>query len=245
MRAKLVGETRVSLTSRVYPLKALRSIAIEETDSRFEIAARQSLPGIGAQGISEAFPLAGPRTLYGATKHASEIMAQEYAAQFGVKIVINRCGVLSGPWQMGRADQGVLALWVARHHFGLPLTYIGYGGRQVRDVLHVDDLADLIFLQLNQDSLMTGDIYNVGGGRPVSVSLKELTVLAREATGKTVPLARVDEIREGDVPLYITDITKVCAAFGWQPKRSINQIIADLAQWIGENESQLRPIFQV
>jgi CDP-paratose 2-epimerase len=227
----------------VYPVALLREVALREAESRFEIAPHQTQPGITANGISEDFPLAGSRTLYGATKYASEVMVQEYAAQFGIKAVINRCGVLSGPWQMGRVDQGVLALWVARHHYGQSLSYIGYGGKQVRDVLHVDDLADLILLQLQRPERMTGDVFNVGGGRSVSVSLKELTALSRAATGKTAPISSVDAVRDGDVPLYLTDTSKVRAAFGWQPRRSVEQIVDDTARWIEKHENMLRPIF--
>ena len=109
--------------------------------------------------------------------------------------IINRCGVLAGPWQMGKVDQGVITLWVARHVFGLPLKYIGYGGlgKQVRDVLHVNDLFDLIVLQMSSPESWDGRIYNVGGGREVSVSLLELTELCRRATGREVPIGRVPE----------------------------------------------------
>jgi CDP-paratose 2-epimerase len=115
---------------------------------RFKIAKTQTLPGITSEGISEYFPLMGARTLYGATKFASEIMVAECAAQFGLQTLINRCGVLAGPWQMGKVDQGVFALWIAAHHYHRPLRYIGYNGKQVRDILHIDDFGDLIMQQL-------------------------------------------------------------------------------------------------
>ena len=70
------------------------------------------MPGISERGISEDFPLAGARSLYGATKLCSELLIQEYGAMYGVRAIINRCGVLTGPWQMGKVDQGVFALWV-------------------------------------------------------------------------------------------------------------------------------------
>ena len=86
--------------------------------------------------------LAGARTLYGATKLAAEHLLAEY----DVPWVVNRCGVIAGPWQMGKVDQGVFTYWALAHHFGRDLRYIGYGGtgKQVRDLLHVDDLVELV-----------------------------------------------------------------------------------------------------
>ena len=92
----------------------------------------------------------GARTLYGATKLAAELLIEEYRAGLGVPAVIDRCGVIAGPWQMGKVDQGVFTHWMLAHHFGNPLTYIGFGGegKQVRDLLHVEDLVDLVERQL-------------------------------------------------------------------------------------------------
>ena len=133
-------------TSRVYPYGALNSLEIKETETRFELSDQQPVPGASSRGISESFPLEGPRTLYGTTKLAAELLVAEYAANFKLATVINRCGVIAGPWQMGRVDQGVFTYWLLHHHFRRPLTYLGYGGsgRQVRDLLHVDDLVALI-----------------------------------------------------------------------------------------------------
>ena len=230
-------------TSRVYPVEALKAIALDETDTRLEIAGKQVLPGVGPDGISEAFPVSGSRTLYGATKYASEIMAQEYAAQFSMPVLIDRYGVIAGPWQMGRVDQGVVALWVAAHCYGQSLSYIGYGGKQVRDVLHVDDVADLIVQQLSTRDTWSGDVYSVGGGRKVSLSLLELTEAVRLATGVEMDIAHIDEVRTNDVPLYISDTTRVRKEWGWKPTRSVADIIVDTARWVRDNEEILQPIF--
>ena len=230
-------------TSRVYPVDMLRAIVTEEHATRLKIAETQDLPGITSRGIAEEFPLAGARTLYGATKYASEIMALEYASHFGLRVIINRCGVLAGPWQMGRVDQGVVALWVAAHHYGRPLSYIGYNGKQVRDVLHVEDLADLLLLQLEGEVPWKGQVYNVGGGRPASFSLRELTEVTREITGGDLAIKTEEKVREGDVPLYITDSSRVEEAFRWKPKRSTMDIVADTARWIGDHEDDLREVF--
>lgn len=102
-------------TSRVYPIAALKSLNFLELPTRFEIAPEQALPGVSQLGISENFPLQGYRSLYGTTKLASELLIEEYRHAYNVNAIINRCGVVTGPWQMGKVDQGVL-------FFGLLLT---------------------------------------------------------------------------------------------------------------------------
>jgi CDP-paratose 2-epimerase len=230
-------------SSRVYPVASLRQIALQTAPQRFELAPVQPLPGVSPAGISEEFPLQGARTIYGATKFASEIMAGEYAAQFGLRVLINRCGVLAGPWQMGRVDQGVVALWVAAHVYGASLRYIGYEGRQVRDALHVEDLADLLLLQLNNMEAWGGDVYNIGGGREISFSLRELTALVSRATERVLDIPADARTRDGDVPLYITDSSRAMREFGWKPRHSMAGIVDDTARWMAAAKEELRYVF--
>ena len=107
---------------------AARGSALREGETRFELEAEQPLAGASEHGIAEDFPLGGARTLYGATKLAAELLVAEYADAFGVRAMIDRCGVIAGPWQMGKVDQGVFTHWLLAHRLGRPLTYIGYGG---------------------------------------------------------------------------------------------------------------------
>ena len=107
-------------TSRVYPVAPQAELALEEAETRFEIAAEQAVPGVSPAGISERFPLEGARTLYGATKLAAELLIEEYRAGLGVPAVIDRCGVIAGPWQMGKVDQGVFTHWMLAHHLREP-----------------------------------------------------------------------------------------------------------------------------
>ena len=97
-------------TSRVYPFGTLGTLRLEEAATRLELADAQDVPGASVAGIAEDFPLEGARTLYGATKLAAELLIAEYAAGFGLPTVIDRCGVIAGPWQMGKVDQGCLHL---------------------------------------------------------------------------------------------------------------------------------------
>jgi CDP-paratose 2-epimerase len=173
------------------------------------------------------------------------LIIQEYVQAYGLQAIINRCGVIAGPGQFGKVDQGVFTLWVANHFFKLPLRYTGFGGqgKQVRDLLHPMDLFSLIKKQISKMEEYSGEVFNVGGGRRVSTSLSELTRLCEQHIGGSVPIAEDLETSPVDVPLYISDYSKAAQAFGWQPEYSVAVIVGDILNWIRENEMQLRPIF--
>ncbi len=228
-------------SSRVYPLAGLRSLELEETDTRFELAGEQPIAGVSPRGISESMPLTGARTLYGTTKLAAEMLVEEYREAFGLRAIVNRCGVIAGPWQMGKVDQGVFTHWMLSHLFNLPLSYIGFGGtgKQVRDLLHVDDLVDLVEMQLADPVHWDGSNFNVGGGREISLSLLETTLLCREISGVELEITSIDETRAGDVPVYISDCDAIAAHCGWKPKRPAEQILTDIHDWIVSDRSRL------
>ncbi|MBA3262205.1 MAG: NAD-dependent epimerase/dehydratase family protein [Thermoleophilaceae bacterium] len=225
-------------TSRVYPFAALDSLHYEEAATRYELAPEQPVPGASAAGIGEAFPLDGARTLYGATKLAAELLIAEYGEAFGLQAVVNRCGVIAGPWQMGKVDQGVFTYWLLAHRFRRDLRYLGYGGtgKQVRDLLHVDDLIDLIDDQLVRPGHWAGATVNVGGGRDVSLSLLETTELCRELTGNEVAVEASGEQRPGDVRIYLSDCRRMFGLTEWRPRRDARAILADTLAWIEANE---------
>jgi CDP-paratose 2-epimerase len=231
-------------TSRVYPIQTLNKLKLEEAETRFELLETPDVAGISIKGVSEKFTLEGSRSLYGTTKLCSEHLLEEYISMYGLRGVINRCGVLTGPWQMGKVDQGIMVYWIAKHIFGGDLAYFGYGGngKQVRDILHVDDLYCLILLQLSELDKHNGQIYNVGGGRPISISLNELTTLCQKVTGNSLSISSVVENREGDIPLYLSDSTKVMQNTGWERHHSVEQIVEEIASWITDNCHQLKPI---
>jgi CDP-paratose 2-epimerase len=231
-------------TSRVYPVAALESLHWEEQESRYAWSEEQSLPGASGAGISESFPLTGARTLYGATKLAAELLVAEYCESRGIAAVVDRCGVIAGPWQMGKVDQGVFTHWLLSHLRGRPLTYIGYGGsgKQVRDVLHVDDLADLLELQLADPADWSGRTFNVGGGAEGTLSLLETTALCREITGRKVDVTASDEVRPGDVRLYVSDCTALFEHTDWRPGRSPRDVLEDTWGWMRDNEALLEAL---
>lgn len=234
-------------TSRVYPYGAINKLKTVENATRFDWSARQNkkLAGWSKAGIDVNFNLSGPKTLYGATKLASEFILQEYAANYGIKAVINRCGVIAGPWQFGKVDQGVFTHWVLAHYFRKSLKYIGFGakGKQVRDLLHINDLFNLIDLQISKIDSASGNIYNAGGGGGVSLSLLEATNLCREITGNRIAIGRDSKNRSGDIAIYLTDNKKVSSAFGWRLQKSAQEILADIYHWIRANERQIRETF--
>jgi CDP-paratose 2-epimerase len=225
-------------TSRVYPIASIERLAYREADTRYELAEEQPVAGASAEGISEDFPLTGSRTMYGASKLAAELLLAEYELPW----VVNRCGVVAGPWQMGKVDQGVFTHWMLSFYFGKPLSYIGFGGtgKQVRDLLHVADLVDLVDEQLGSPSAWVGQTFNVGGGRACSLSLQETTAICRELTGKDLEVAAVRENRPGDVRCYLSDCSALYAHSAWRPKRGPRDILADILTWISENEDLVR-----
>jgi CDP-paratose 2-epimerase len=232
-------------TSRVYPIAYLNALNFIETETRFQLTEQQPILGATSQGIAEEFPLDKARSLYGATKLASELLIAEYAEAYGIRTLINRCGVLTGPWQMGKVDQGVFALWMAFHYFQKSLKYIGYGGtgKQVRDFLHVADLLDLIDLQLDQFTQLKSQTFNVGGGVNNTLSLYETTQLCQEITGHIIPIDSIPENRVGDMPIFMTDCRKIINLTGWTPKRDAKMTLTDIYQWICDYELQVKNIF--
>jgi CDP-paratose 2-epimerase len=234
-------------TSRVYPVAPQVELNLEEGETRFEIAAEQDVPGVSPAGISEDFPLSGARTLYGTTKLAAELLIEEYRAAFGLPAVSDRCGVIAGPWQMGKVDQGVFTHWMLAHYFRNPLSYIGFGGhgKQVRDLLHVEDLVDLVERQLMNCAAWDGRTVNVGGGRECSLSLLETTEICQRLTGNEVPIAAVPETRSGDVPVYLSDCARLFGLDAWRPRRSAEQVLADIHDWIAADEARIAAALEI
>lgn len=232
-------------TSRVYPIDPLRALGLEVQGDRLVPSPGAESPGFSAAGISTDFPLAGHRSMYGATKLCSEHLVEEYAAAYGLRTIVNRCGVITGPWQMGKVDQGFIVLWAARHLFGRSLTYMGFGGHghQVRDLLHIADLYDLLRLQLEDIDKHRGRVYNVGGGLGCSVSLAELTAKCAARNGGASPeITREPETRPADIPFYVTDNAQVTARTGWAPRHGVDRILDDVFQWLRDHRESLEPI---
>lgn len=231
-------------TSRVYPYDTLAKANLVVSPKRFNLSNDQAVNGLTKQGIAENYPLEGLRSLYGATKLASEYFIQEFANNFGLPAIINRCGVLSGPFQMGKIDQGVIVLWMAKHFWKGSLSYIGYGalGQQARDVLHVRDLFNLVQWQITNLGLQKGQIFNVGGGIENTVSLSELTDLCASITSNNIVIGSSLENRPGDLPIYVTDNCKITNFSGWKPEISLEVMLNEIFDWLKKDEVILKSI---
>ena len=233
-------------TSRVYPIEKIENANFIEEATRFSFDKNQTEEGISNLGISEKLNLLGPRSFYGTTKLSSELLIQEYVEFYGLKAAITRFGVIAGPRQMGKTDQGVVTLWMAKHYWKQPLKYIGYGGlgKQVRDILHIEDLISIVEKQIHHTEKFNGKIYNAGGGVDVSASLLEMTSICEKITGNTIPIGKIQETRPADLRAYISDNSKIKNEIGWEPQKSVEDIFNDIFNWINQNEKQLEGILK-
>ncbi len=231
-------------TSRVYPIAALRRLPLETRGSRLALSSDASGAGWSGEGIAETFPLDGARSLYGATKLCSEFIITEYVATYGLRAVVNRCGVIAGPWQMGKVDQGFVTLWAARHLYGGALSYNGFGGSglQVRDVLHIDDLYELLRIQMAKIEEHVGKTYNVGGGDARSISLKELTEECVKRAERRLVLGSQAATNAMDIPFYVSDNRLVHSATGWCPRRTLADILEDIFNWLRRHQHELESV---
>jgi len=234
-------------SSRVYPYSRLNTCRFKETSTRFDFI--EGCEGVTPNGVRVDMPLSGARSLYGTTKLCSELILQEYSAQYGLPVIINRCGAIAGPGQLGKVDQGVFTFWLANHYFKNPLRYIGFGGKgkQVRDLLHVKDLAELVVKQvrylIGAEPGHLNEIFNVGGSVYSSLSLLEATEICAELTGNRIKIESASENRPADMIWYITDNGRTEQVFEWKPRKSAVDILQDTFRWLQENESDFKKIF--
>ena len=220
-------------TNKTYPRQHVDNRTIWEEKDRF-----RSLSLIG-----EDTPLdGGDRSLYGASKIMADLMIQEWADAFQMPAIINRFSCLAGPWQWGKCEQGWVAWWVIAHRLGLPLQYIGFDGKQVRDVLFMPDLCRLIRLELA--GLKPGaQVFNVGGGPDNSMSLRECTGLVQEITGCKVPISSVGQERRADFRWYVSNLDKVQWAMRWAPQTSLRDGLEEIDRWACEHIDLLNKMY--
>jgi len=232
-------------SNRIYPFEKINKIKFIESSTRFEMSQKQSLPGVNKFGVDENFSIHGPKTFYGTSKLSSEFIIQEYSHAYNLKTIINRCGVIAGPWQMGKIDQGIFSYWMMHHYFKKELSYMNFGslGKQVRDLIHVDDLSRLIIKQLASINKINNKIYNVGGGIKSNLSLLETSNLCSEITGNHIKIKKNKITRQNDIRLYISNINKVKKDYSWEIKNNPKNILTDIFEWIEKNETNLKKYF--
>ena len=224
-------------TSRVYSIRSIENLKYKIQNKKLTI--KKNISNIIFDyGITENFPVLGKKSFYGATKLAAEIFVQEYIENFGLKGVINRCSVLGGPGQFGKKDQGIFMYWLKSHLKKKRLHYIGYGGKgyQVRDILHVDDFCNLIYLQIKNFRKINNEIFNVGGGIKNSISLNQLTKICSAITKNKVIIKKIIKKNKNDVKYFVMSNQKLKNKLNWEPKKNIKTILFDTYSWLIKNE---------
>jgi len=223
-------------TSRVYSVKPLAELKVETVQKAFRPVLEEPSPGLSAAGVREDFSTAPPVSLYGATKLASETLALEYGEMFSFPVWINRCGVLAGAGQFGRADQGIFAFWLNSWLRKQPLKYIGFNGRghQVRDCLHPRDLLPLLEKQLASNGRNKGRVQNVSGGMQSAMSLAKLSDWCAARWGKR-QVANDAQPRLFDVPWLVLDSARAKQQWGWQPTMPAEKILEEIAVHAEQN----------
>jgi CDP-paratose 2-epimerase len=226
-------------TSRVYSALELAHLPVESSNDRFEVK-KSNVPGFSEQGISEEFPTSAPISLYGSSKLASEQLILEYSYNFDFPVWINRCGVLAGAGQFGKADQGIFSYWIHSFKEKKPLKYIGFNGcgHQVRDALHPQDLVPLLYRQLMEPKMDAPNIINVGGGVENSMSLKQLSEWCEKRFGSTEVISS-SESRPMDAPWLIMDTSVAQNAWNWRVKTKLEDILHEIANHADQHPNWL------
>jgi CDP-paratose 2-epimerase len=218
-------------TSRVYSIAALADLPLEVRDGAYQLKPDTTLPaGITSAGISEGFSTIPPLSLYGSSKLSSEYLALEYSEIFGFPVWINRCGVIAGAGQFGRADQGIFSFWINAYLRRQPLRYLGFDGlgHQVRDCLHPRDLARLLLQQMQEKDSKVNRLQNISGGMASAISLAQLSDWCAERFGKH-EIAREPRTRSFDVPWLVLDSSRARHQWKWSPEISREEILREIA----------------
>lgn len=224
-------------TSRVYSIPKLKELQFQISDTRYILNPEQKIPGCSSNGIAEDFPTDTYRSLYGTTKLASELFLEEYHQAFGLPTTVLRSGVIHGPGQLAKADQGIITFWLRKHLQKDPLQYIGFKGKQTRDAIDVRDLPHLIDQIIQNPQKWDNKRFNIGGGIKNSSSLLELTKICEEITGNKLKITHSEKERPMDIPFYITDHSRITEFCGWSPKIPFAKTLEDTYQHLLEKRA--------
>lgn len=227
-------------TSRVYSAESLAKLPMVREENKFSLDNKYSELGISNKGISEEFPTTPPLSLYGTSKMASEALVLEYAHSFNFPVWINRCGVLAGAGQFGKADQGIFSYWIHSFREKKPLKYIGFNGTgyQVRDALHPKDLVPILIRQIQEPDIEIPKTLNFGGGLENSMSLLELSLWC-EKRFDSIPVVQSKEERPMDAPWIVMDSSVAYKYWGWKPTTKIESILEEIASHAERNSDWL------
>lgn len=212
-------------TNKVYG--KLASVRVVEETERYVFAD-------GYPGVAENAPL-DFYSPYGCSKGIADQYSLDYHRIYGLRTVSLRQSCIYGERQFGIEDQGWVAWFIIAHLTGKPLTIYG-NGKQVRDLLHVDDLIDAYFAVIDRIDGVAGRAFNIGGGGDNTLSLLEFVRELNRLSAAPLQYA-VADWRPGDQPLYSSDITAAREVLGWSPKTMVRDGIRALYNWVGENRT--------
>ncbi len=220
-------------SSRVYPIK--RSYEKFKTFKRFK----------KHQTFNENLNLNGQKTIYGFTKFASENLIEEYNYSKNLNYIINRCGLISGPGQYGKVEQGLISLWMWNHMNKRKLSYIGYKGTgdQIRDVLFIDDFCRLVLKQTQNFNRFRNNLFCIGGGAKNAINLKRLTFMCEKITGNKLKISKKVKTSIYDIPYYVTSLNKINRYSNWTPKISLEKGLNEIYKWMKLNQNRIRNFF--
>ena len=207
-------------TNKVYG--ALEGVEVVDKASRYDFA--------NMQGVSESYPL-DFHSPYGCSKGAADQYVRDYARIYGLPTIVFRLSCIYGPRQFGNEDQGWLAHFLISSLLGYPITIYG-DGKQVRDILYIDDLLAAFESAVEQVEVARGQVYNIGGGRENTISIwVEFKEILAELLGHSVE-AKFSDWRPGDQRVYISDISKAHQELKWAPRVSVREGTKRLFDWV-------------
>ena len=187
----------------------------------------------------------GQKTIYGFTKYSSEKLIEEYNYFEKIKYIINRCGLISGPGQYGKVEQGLVSLWLWKHINNLELTYLGHDGKgeQVRDVLFIEDFCRLVLKQIKNFTIFENNLFCIGGGAKNATSLKNLTAICNKITSNKINIKKNIQTSIYDIPYFVTSLKKIKKFSNWEPKINLYQGILEIYFWMIKNKKKIRNFF--
>jgi len=199
------------------------TIALKELETRWDYAE----PAY-EHGIPETFSIdQSKHSLFGASKVAADIMVQEYGRYFGMPTCCLRGGCLTGPNHSGVELHGFLSYLIRCNLLGREYKVFGYKGKQVRDNIHSEDVANFIVAFSNAPR--SGEVYNIGGGKENSCSILEAFAMVEELTSKPQKYAYMEQNRIGDHICYYSDLRKMKAHYpGWKITRSLQDVFREI-----------------
>ena len=238
-------------TNKTYCGDKINSLPRIEKETRYEWKDNDQLlidpliPGYSPEyGISNEFSIdGGDHSIYGLTKIQADLACQEYFNAFGVPTVINRFSCLAGWRQWGKCAQGWVAWFAIANILGLPIEFIGWKGKQVRDILFIEDICSLIEAEISNFSKVQGEVFNIGGGPNYTLSLIEAVELIKNLTGNKQEIIIKENARKADHVIYISDIRKINKTLGWEPVIDPETGYEKIIKWVYDNKEIMENLY--